>query len=346
MTDTAQPPRSDNAPDVRIAIFDVGHWHFPLYLPAFDAPGMKVIGVSDSGNFAGARMAERLGCDLTSRDELMSREFDFALVLSRHANMAAVAQALVARGTPFLIEKPCGLSSHEVRALRDAAEAAGVFVAVPFIMRVSALMDELTQHGSLSPSGYRHLSFHFIVGPISRYERSGNAWMLSAAQAGGGSAMNVGVHFYDLVAALTQSDIVSVSGATRHFRDDVDVEELAAFTLTTRSGLIATVTTGYLYPNTPDDQRAFGFVAAHEDVALQGYADRIAIKRPGDPTLETVLADYETDSFYPTFLADTLDRLRTGRPPVAGLSEALQAISVVEAGYRSARNGGSAEAVV
>lgn len=330
---------------MRLALFDVSHWHVPLYLPAVEAPGVEVVGLCDAENFAGARLAQRLGCPLLPRDELMAKEFDFALVFSRHAEMAGVAQALIDRGTPFLIEKPCGLTSAQVRGLERAAREAGVFVTVPFILRVSDLMAQLTRDGALRPDGYRHLSFRFVVGPIARYERSGCAWMLRADQAGGGSAINVGVHFYDLVAALTASPVVSVSGATGIFRPDVDVEELAAFLLTTASGQVASVTTGYLYPNTREDQREFSFSVAHADAYLQGAADRLGVKRPGDAALSTTRVDYETDRFYPPFLADALERVKAGKPPLVGLPEAARAVAVVEAGYRSAKSGGSAEPV-
>ena len=166
---------------MRIAIFDVGHWHFPLYIPVLSDPGISVVGICDGEGFKGPDMARRLGCPLLSRDELLALDFDFAMIFSRHSEMAATAQKVIDKGRPFLIEKPCGLNTAEVEALRVAADKAGVFVAVPFILRVSNLARELSQDGSLSPAGYRHLSFRFIVGASSRYETNGCKWMLSKA---------------------------------------------------------------------------------------------------------------------------------------------------------------------
>ncbi len=164
---------------MRIAVFDVSHWHFPLYIPALTDPGITVVGVSDREGFAGANMARRLDCPLLSREELLDRDFDFALVFSRHSEMAAVARAVIAKRRPFLIEKPCGLDTAEVAELRRAADEAGLFVAVPLILRVSDLARKLSQSGRLSPGGYRHLSFRFIVGGADRYERNGCNWMLA-----------------------------------------------------------------------------------------------------------------------------------------------------------------------
>ena len=55
--------------------------------------------------------------------------------------------------------------------------------------------------------------------------------------------------------------------------------------------------------------------------------------------------EYNTDEFYSTFLRRSWTDLADGRPPVAGLREAEHAVAVVEAGYRSAANGGAPESV-
>lgn len=224
--------------------------------------------------------------------------------------------------------------------MRLAAEKAGVFVTVPFILRVSDLARELSQDGQLSASGYRHLSFRFIVGPSTRYEKIGCGWVLNKKTAGGGSIGNVGVHFFELLEKLTGSPIVSVSAQTKVFRPDSDVDHLAIYNVTMASGQIAHVHTGYLYPSTSEDQREFSFSVSHEDVYLQGFADQIVIKKTnGERRQETV--EYNTDEFYPTFLRDALKRCREGRPPLTGLKGAQRAVAVVEAGYQSSEQGGA-----
>ncbi|RYN58944.1 hypothetical protein AA0114_g1912 [Alternaria tenuissima] len=329
---------------MRIAVFDVSHWHFPLYIPVLTDPGITVVGICDSEGFAGPEMARRLNCPLLSRGELLNLDFDFAMVFSRHSEMAATARMIIDKGRPFLIEKPCGLNTAEVVALLQAADKAGIFVTVPFILRVSDLPRELSQNGSLSPAGFRHLSFRFIVGSSSRYETNGCKWMLTKATAGGGSILNVGVHFFDLLESLTESRIISVSAQTRTFREDIDIDELAMFTVTMSSGQIAHVHTGYLYPGTPDDQREFGFSVSHDTAYVQGFADQIVVKS-ADGVSRSATVEYNTDEFYPIFFRDALARCRAGQRPLVGLEEAQRALSVVEAGYRSAQQDGASVAV-
>ncbi|WCK80194.1 Gfo/Idh/MocA family protein [Agrobacterium fabrum] len=331
---------------MKIAVFDVSHWHFPLYIPALKDAGIEVIGISDSASFAGPRFSDLFNCKLfSSNDELMSQDFDFALVFSRHCDMAALAERLIAKGKPFLIEKPCGLNLEEVRRIRKLAEKNGVFVSVPLIMRVSDLGDRLSQAAGFTPDGFQHLSFKFIVGPVARYERNGCGWMLDKALAGGGSMLNVGVHFIDMISNLTQSPITQISGQAQIYRPDVTVDEQAVFTCRTGAGQIGVIETGYLYPSTAEDQRDFAFSISHRQSYVRGYADQYFAKSRDSERSSSTTIEYNTDEYYPVFLRRSWADLANGRRPVAGLLEAERAVAVIEAGYRSAENGGAPEQV-
>jgi len=331
---------------MRIAVFDVSHWHFPLYLPALRDPDVQVIGVSDTASFAGPGFADQLNCKLYgSNEDLLKEEFDFALVFSRHSEMAGLAERLITRGIPFLIEKPCGVNLQEVRRIRQLSEKHGVYVSVPFIIRVSDLAARLSPSKGLTPEGYQHLSFRFIVGPVDRYERGGCSWMLDKRHAGGGVLLNVGVHFIDLISSLTNAPITQVSAQTRTYRPDVTVEEQAIFTCQTAAGQIGVVETGYLYPSTAEDQRDFAFSISHTSSYIRGYADQFYVKERDQQQGRATTVEYNTDEFYSVFLRRSWADLASGRPPITGLRETEHAVAVVEAAYRSAANGGAPEQV-
>ncbi|MGF6411190.1 Gfo/Idh/MocA family protein [Paraburkholderia sp. MM5482-R1] len=259
--------------------------------------------------------------------------------------MAELAERLITRGIPFLIEKPCGLNLQEVRRVRQLSEKHGVYVSVPFIMRVSDLAARLLPANGFTPEGFQHLAFRFIVGPIARYERGGCSWMLDKRHAGGGSTLNVGVHFIDLISSLTNSPITHVSAQMRTYRPDVTVEEQAVFTCRNAAGQIGVVETGYLYPSTAEDQRDFAFSISHTSSYVRGYADQLYIKARGQQQGRATKVEYNTDEFYSVFLRRSWADLASGCPPVAGLREAEHAIAVVEAGYRSVANDGAPEPV-
>ena len=331
---------------MKVAVFDVSHWHFPLYVPALRDPGVQVVGISDTAAFGGPKFADQLNCRLYgSNEDLLNADFDFALVFSRHSEMAGLAEQLIARGIPFLIEKPCGLNLQEVRRVRLLSEKHCVYVSVPFIMRVSDLAARLSPADGLTPEGYQHLSFRFIAGPVARYERSGCSWMLDKRHAGGGCTLNLGVHFIDLISSVTSSPITAVSAQIRTYRPDVTVEEQAVFTCRTAAGQIGVLETGYLYPSTAEDQRDFAFSISHTSSYIRGYADQFYIKARDQQQGRATTVEYNTDAFYPVFLRRSWADLADGSPPIAGLRAAEHAVAVVEAGYRSAANGGAPEPV-
>lgn len=331
---------------MKIAIFDVSHWHFPLYLPSLRDPGVEVVGISDSASHAGPRFAKQLNCRLfDSNEDLLKEKFDFALVFSRHSDMAGLAERLIDRGIPFLIEKPCGLDLKEVRRVRKLAEQRGVYVSVPFIIRVSDLAARLSLAEGFAPEGFQHFSFRFIVGSVERYERNGCGWMLDKRHAGGGSLLNVGIHFIDLISSLTSAPITHVSAQARTFRPDVTVDEQAVLTCRNAAGQIGVIETGYLYPSTPEDQRDFAFSVSHSAAYMRGYADQLYVKARDQQQGRSTTVEYNTDEYYPVFLRRSWADLAQGRPPIAGLREAEHAIAVIEAAYRSAASGGIPQVV-
>ncbi|NSY52090.1 Gfo/Idh/MocA family protein [Agrobacterium tumefaciens] len=331
---------------MKVAIFDVSHWHFPLYLSALTDPGIEIVGISDSASFVGQKFADQLKTRMfESNEDLLGEDFDFALVFSRHSDMAEMAERLINRGTPFLIEKPCGLNLQEVSRIRRLSEERGVYVSVPFILRVSDLANRLSASEGFDPEGFQHLSFRFIVGPVARYERGGCSWMLDKQYAGGGSTLNVGVHFIDLISTLTDSPITHVSAQMHTYRPDVTIEEQAVFTCRTAAGQIGVIETGYLYPSTAEDQRDFAFSISHADSYVRGFSDQFYRKTRDQEQGRSDTVEYNTDAYYSTFLRQSWDDLVAGRKPLAGLRQAEHAIAVVEAGYRSAANGGATEDV-
>ncbi|MBR0713888.1 Gfo/Idh/MocA family protein [Bradyrhizobium liaoningense] len=331
---------------MKVAIFDVSHWHFPLYLSPLGDPDIQVVGISDSEVFAGARFARQLNCKLfDSNKDLLEQDFDFALVFSRHSRMAELAERLIDRGIPFLIEKPCGLNLQEVRRIRQLAEQRGVYVSVPFINRVSDWASRLSPAEGFTPEGFQHFSFRFVVGSVERYERNGCNWMLDKQHAGGGSLLNVGIHFIDLIATLTGVPITHVSAQSRTYRPDVTVDEQAVLTCQNAAGQIGVIETGYLYPSTAEDQRDFAFSISHGSSYMRGYADQLYVKARDEQQGRSTTVEYNTDEYYPVFLRRSWADLAQGRPPFAGLREAEHAIAVIEAAYRSAANGGAPQTV-
>ena len=204
---------------MKVALLEASHWHVPLYLDPLETTGIEVVAVSDAEQARGPAIAARFGSTLysSSRDLLDREQFDFAFVFGRHSEMPSLAEALIARKTPFALEKPCGVSMSQVTRLRRLAEEANVYCAIPFIFRMSDLLAALRDAEGSIPANFNYMSFRFIVGSPERYKAAGAGWATDPVFSGGGSTINVATHFIDLFRLLTGKEIARVS-ATMHSR--------------------------------------------------------------------------------------------------------------------------------
>jgi predicted dehydrogenase/sugar phosphate isomerase/epimerase len=329
---------------IRVALIEASHWHTPLYLDALERPDVQVVGVSDGERVKGRDIAARFDCPIyDSYEELLQQEtIDFAFAFGRHAEMARIAEMLIERRIPFALEKPCGTNAAQVARLRQLAEAAGVYVAVPFIFRISDFLAAIGEMEGRIPSDFNHLQFRFIVGPPSRY-LAGAPWMLDPTIAGGGSTINVATHFVDLFRFITGKEVATVSAVMSFRTHRGEIEDYSIVTLQTDDGVIGVVESGYSFPSTSDEQREFSFtLGSSSHYAYSGrdavhFRDRANIAT-GTRTRPVRL---ETDVYYPAFVTRVLAEFRAGSSPVAGLRDAEAMMEIIDAAYASARQGGA-----
>ena len=335
---------------MKIAMLEASHWHTPLYLDALESSGVQVVAISDGEQAKGRDIAARFGCPIyESYEELLQQErIDFAFAFGRHAEMPRIAEMLIDRRIPFALEKPCGVKAAQVARLRQMAESAGVYVAVPFIFRISDLLSAIEEMEGRIPSDFNHLQFRFIVGPPSRYVGAGAPWMLDPAIAGGGSTINVATHFFDLFRFMTSKEVSTVSAVMSSRTHGGEIEDYSIVTLQTDDGVVGVVESGYSFPSTPEEQREFSFsLGSSGHYAYSGrdtfhFRDRSNLAT-GTRTRPVRL---ETDIYYPVFVRRVLDECRTGSSPVAGLRDAEAMMEIIEAAYASARQGGAPQKII
>lgn len=317
---------------MRVAFIGVSHWHIPLYLdPALALDDVEIVGVCDPTAAAAAAVAATARCpSFTDEDALLeATRPDFAVVLGRHCDMEASARRLIARGVPFAIEKPAAMTSAEIDDLARTASAAGVFAAVPFVFRDSALLD--TIRAAAPGEAFHYLAFKFIAGSVDRYRATGCHWMLERRLAAGGCMLNLGVHFFDLARQLLPEPPRVVGATLSNAIDGLDTEDHGMVLL--RAGAATcSIETGYTFP------------APHMsfDLHFSLRSDRHYFVATGTDQLEIfdlaqnrqmVRVPTTNPPYYPGFVRDALNRAAAGKAPVAGLSDMAQAMRLIEAAY-------------
>jgi predicted dehydrogenase len=318
---------------MRVVVIGVSHWHVPFYLdPCLALPGVDVVGVSDADVTRAAVVAARAGCPAFDdyREMCSSLRPDFAFALGRHCDMPALGRFLIDARIAFAMEKPCGTSLAEVRALAALARAAGIHAAVPFVFRCCELAETLRDEAA--GEAVQYMAFKFVGGLVDRYRQARCEWMLDRATAGGGPLINLGVHFLDLCRVLLPGAVFEVTAAVMsNAQAGLSIEDHAVVLLQ-GGGARCVIETGYLYP-APHSvfdmhysiRTSRHYFAARDATTLEIVSD--------DRTRRERAMDLINAPLYPIFVAETLRRLERGEKPIAGLDDMVEAMRLVQDAY-------------
>jgi predicted dehydrogenase len=245
--------------------------------------------------------------------------------------MADEARFLIDNRIAFAMEKPCALNAAEAKEIADRARAAGVFAAVPLVMRYCPLIDTIREIAA--GESIQYLSFKFVGGMVDRYREHRVEWVTERAISGGGALLNLGIHHVDLCRVLLGNAPLAVTGAQISNRAAGLTIEDHAIMLMRGAGAGCMVETGYLYPapNSVYDMHYSIRTEKHYFAARDNSTLEIVTDDRRRTTREMKLTNV---FFYPEFVRDTLRRLRDGQPPIADLSDNAAAVALIEAAYR------------
>lgn len=318
---------------MRIVLIGVSHWHTPFYsTPVLEMTDAAIVGVSDPDAARAAPLAEKAKCPVFTdyREMCAQLKPDFAFVLGRHCDMAEEARFLIDNRIPFAIEKPCALNAAEAQEIARRAAAAGVFAAVPLVVRYCPIIAAIREIAAGEQIQY--LSFKFVGGMVDRYHQQNVTWVIDRAQSGGGPLLNLGIHFVDLCRVLLGNAELTVTGAMMSNRANGLTIEDHAVMLMQGGGASCMVESGYLYPapNSVFDMHYSIRTDKHYFAARDNSTLEIVTNDRQRTTREMKLTNV---FFYPEFVRDTLRRVREGQPPIADLADNAAAVTLIEAAY-------------
>jgi predicted dehydrogenase len=316
----------------RLAVVGTSHWHHKFYREIIARDG-DVVAYSDPTPHKIEEVREFYGDTghLDWHDLLDEKlKLDGVIVLAQHDQMMDVCLAFIERQIPIILEKPGGMSAQEVGAIRAAAEKNNTPIAVAFIQRAGNLWKHMQRVGKLD-----YATFLFQSGPPERYVKQ-SPWALERVHAGGGSFINLAVHYIDLFLAATKAKVVTVQAQAQYrLSGAYDVEDRLTALVTTDDGVSAVIECGYIFPASPDI-RYLAYSARGSD----GF---LAIDRSGDIALtaisgETTVVNENVDSGPLTglFMRTAIAGFRTGFPGLPGIADMHRAMQVVDAAYASA----------
>jgi predicted dehydrogenase len=318
---------------MRVAIAGVSHFHTHYFVEEFTArPNDELVGLSDPAIEYAEKWSAETGVAAFADYRTMCEATrpDLVFVFGRPDELAETAEYLIRAGIPSVIEKPVGINLAEIERVRAAVDEVGTFTTVPFALRYGLLARKIRELEGEDAITYA--SFRVLSGLPDRYVGWGLDWNLDPAQCGGGSTLNIGSQYFDLIRYLSPSATWQVKGAVMSSRlSGIQVEDYSVVVLES-DGRTAVLETGYDIPNGMEVSVS---ICAGSRVFRLNAAGQLRI-RDHDGNEETFDSAITQSGWYPLFIDDTVRRVQEGRPPAITIDDMLAAAKITESAYRIA----------
>jgi UDP-N-acetyl-2-amino-2-deoxyglucuronate dehydrogenase len=323
-------------------------------------PGARLAAVTDVLPGAARDLAARYGCAAEpDTAALLSRaDVDVVCVCVPSGRHAEAGVQAAAAGKHLVIEKPVEVSLAAADRLMGAAQAAGVTLTVISQHRFDAGLTELRRLLDTGALG------RLVLGEARTKWYRTQAYYDSAAWRGtdqldGGSLLNQGVHYVDLLcwAMGRPAEVSAVCATLAH---DMEAEDVATALLRFPSGAVGTIVTSTaVYPGFAQrlEISGTGGTVIVEDGRIVTRALRAEDEPAGPAAAESAAGGPDGDgpdgsdeggsadpaalavAPHRAQLADLLAAIEDGRPPAVTGADGRVALEVMCAVYQSAREG-------
>ncbi|MGK0168300.1 MAG: UDP-N-acetyl-2-amino-2-deoxyglucuronate dehydrogenase [Gammaproteobacteria bacterium] len=321
-------------------------------------PNAHVTGIMDNGSGQGRAMAPELDANgADDIDRFLAREdIDIITIATPSGAHRDIAIKAAAAGKHCIVEKPLEISLERIDAMIAAHRNAGTQLGGIFNSRYSPAAQLLasTAHGGR----FGKLTFVHALGPWWRDQSyyDDSQWKGTWSLDGGGAVMNQGIHTVDLLQWIMNSPVVSVHGKIATLAHDrIEVEDTAAATLRFANGALGTLAcTTSMWPGHFRTLTIAGtngtVVLADDNFLLWKFADENekddAIRTrfqalPGEGVGASNPSAGVTADGHRGVFEDFLNALDMGVAPRIDGHESRKAVSIIQALYESANNGGT-----
>jgi D-apiose dehydrogenase len=262
---------------------------------------------------------------------------DIVTQMNTHQQLVDLA---IARRVPTIVQKPFGPDLSACRAMTDAAEMAGVFLAVHENFRFQRPMREVAaalKSGVIGDPSWARISFR------TGYDiYSGQPYLMKEDRL---ILIDVGVHVLDL-ARFFLGDVVHLVAETQRRNPRVKGEDTGTMLLRHQSGAVSVVECTYESRLSPDHfpetrleiEGSRGSIVLDYGYEMSVASDGAATTMNVDaPLLKWAVRPWHVvqESVYAT-CAHMLEAVKSGRDASTCAADNLKTFALCEAGYESA----------
>jgi len=307
-----------------------------------NSPETRVRIVADVDLSHAQNLAASLQCEATTdwRRAIQSSEVDLVVVCTPTKFHAPAALTALLAGKHVLCEKPLARSSLEAEEVLEAAEEHGIILKTGFNYRYMGHVRKA-----------RELIVNHALGPLyclrCRYGHGGRPdyekhWCTDRDLSGGGVLLEQGIHVIDLVRYLLDEPTQVLAETSRWFWGFPEVEDNCFLLLKTQQSLTAQVHVSWTQWVNIFSLEIFGkdgYLHLSGRDGHYGPQRLVWGKRQFDHSRpkEEVFAFPSPDDSWNREWDDFIDAIHSGREPMGGGADSMQALRLIDAAYESSR---------
>lgn len=295
-------------------------------------PEVVVAGAADTDLEVARAAAEAFGGHAYGdhRALLAAGGLDAAIVCTPPAHHREIVLDCLASGLHVLVEKPVALAAADVRAMLDAARAAGRLLMMASKFRYA---DDMIAARSLIRAG--------ILGTVVHFENTFAGWLdvtkrwnADPAVSGGGVLIDNGTHSVDIARYLL-GPVAEVLAWHGPRVQDIPVEDTTHLSLRTAAGVTGTVDLSW---SMHKERESYVDVFGTEGVLSVGWK-RSRYRQNRAPDWVAFGKGYDKLGSFVAQLRNFAGCIRGDEQPLITGEDALASVQVVETAYASERTG-------
>jgi predicted dehydrogenase len=336
--------------ELHVVVVGAGaHIFGAAHAPALGRAGVEVVGVHDADTELARHVAAEHGWTAYDElDALLAVPADAAVITAPHPFHTELALACLDAGLNVLVEKPVAVSVDEADEVVAEAEARGLVVAVALQHRLRREVAEAKRLIDAGSIGELHRAEVAAYYPKRSVYYTASAWRGTWAGEGGGVVLNQGQHDLDLLVHLAgRPSRVFARLSTRV--QPTETEDTAEALVEWPGGASGSIHISSAALDEPQRIELIGTAGVlrilpgelqvvENDVDVREFAatEGDPFDRPATKTRAPVEGGGGT---HEALYRDFAEALRTGRPPVAPVADAVAALELTNAMTLSSQSG-------
>lgn len=274
------------------------------------------------------------------REMLKHEQLDLVSVCAPNKFHADAAIAALEAGADVLLEKPVALNLAEAERIADAVKRSGRRLAVGFSHRYNNLVRAAKQSCEAGAIGKLYMvRIRFAHrGPHPGW--ASTDWFYNPELAGGGAALDMGIHAFDLITCLA-GPITAISAIAATLRKPIAVEDNMIAICRIGDACLGYIDTNWTSPAGFIGVELYGDNGSIVIDYTTGEATQTigVISPDGKVTTEKKIIATRGVPPWQCEMAELIDDFRNHKPFAAGIEQGIAALRVALAVYESSRTG-------